>query len=274
MDNISVIGDNLPQMTRSLPTKNQIMKEITDLLGHPQIETTVGSSIPSVFFSDIASAMGIPITSGMPSMAKRIIENAGLTWMSEFSSENAPSGGGGTVTTLGLLQIRNAVLIWLGHDSLGIPDQYLDWEPDPRWLEKRNKLPRNLTETIKRPGADEFRKYVLSVYNNTCAVSKFTTTQAIEIAHIVPYYGTESDHIENVIPLRTDLHKLFDKGLLNIAFSEKDKTYEIEIHDTIKNDYGNFHETTLSLPGDKNFAPSRFALSEHQELFKHLWQTI
>ena len=84
------------------------MKEITELLGHSQIETTVGSSIPSVFFSDIAAVMGIPITSGMPSMAKRIIENAGLIWMSEFSSENAPSGGGGTVTTLGLLQLKNA----------------------------------------------------------------------------------------------------------------------------------------------------------------------
>ena len=250
------------------------MKEITELLGHSEIETTVGSSIPSVFFSDIAAAMGIPITSGMPSMAKRIIENAGLVWMPEFSSENAPSGGGGTVTTLGLIQIKNAVLIWLGHDSQGIPDQYLDWEPDPQWKEKRSKLPRNLTEVIERPGANEFRKYVLGIYNNTCAVSKFTATQAIEVAHIVPYYGTESDHIENVVPLRTDLHKLFDKGLLNIIYSKRDKKYKVRVHDTIKNDYGNLHETELSLPSDENFTPSRFALSEHQELFKHLWQVI
>jgi predicted restriction endonuclease len=105
-------------------------------------------------------------------------------------------------------------------------------------------------------------------------VSKFTTTQSIEVAHIVPYYGTESDHIENVIPLRTDLHKLFDKGLINITYSEKNKTYEVKVHDSIKNDYGNFHETELSLPSDDNFGPSRFALIEHQELFKHLWQII
>lgn len=77
-----------------------------------------------------------------------------------------------------------------------------------------------------------------------------------------------------MIPLRTDLHKLFDKGLLNIIYSERDKKYKAKVHDTIKNDYGNLHETELSLPSDENFTPSRFALSEHQELFKHLWQVI
>lgn len=250
------------------------MREITDLLGHQQIETTVGSSIPSVFFSDIASAMGIPITSGMPTMAKRIIENSGLVWMPEFSSENAPSGGGGTVTTLGLLQIKNAVLIWLGHDPQGIPDQYLDWEPDPQWQEKRSKLPRNFRETIERPGSNEFRKYVLDIYNNKCAVSMFTSTQSIDIAHIVPYYGIESDHIENVIPLRTDLHKLFDQGLLRVTYNEMDKKYKVKVHDSIKNDYGNFHGNELNLPSDDNFTPSRFALNEHNELFKNLWQII
>jgi hypothetical protein len=48
----------------------------------------------------------------------------------------------------------------------------------------------------------------------------------------------------------------------------------VKVHDSIKNDYGNFHETELSLPSDDNFGPSRFALIEHQELFKHLWQII
>lgn len=73
-------------MTRSIPTKNEIIKEITDLLGLPPIETTVGSSIPSVFFSDVAATMGIPIVSGMPTMARKIIENAGLLWHPDFQA--------------------------------------------------------------------------------------------------------------------------------------------------------------------------------------------
>lgn len=261
-------------MTRSLPTKNQIMREISDLLGNTHIDTTVGSSVPSVFFSDVAAAMGIPIASGMPSMARRIIENTGLTWMPEFSSESSPSGGGGTVTTLGLLQLKNAVLIWLGHDSAGLPEEFQDWVPAVDWKERRSALPREVTESVNRPGASEFRNFVLDVYSNSCAISKFISVQIIEVAHIVPYYGVESDHIENAIPLRADLHKLFDKGLLVIFFSDSDKKYKVKIHDFVMDDYKSFNGIELNLPLDRNFAPSRNALFEHQQLFKNLWQII
>lgn len=261
-------------MTRSLPTKTQIMREISDLLGNTHIDSTIGSSVPSVFFSDVAAAMGIPIVSGMPSMARRIIENTGLTWMPEFSSENSPSGGGGTVTTLGLLQLKNAVLIWLGHESNGLPEAYKDWEPAPDWQEKRSALPREITETVHRPGASEFRTFVLDAYDNTCVVSKYVSIQTIEIAHIVPYYGVDSDHIENAIPLRADLHKLFDKGLLLIIFNESEKKYRVKIHDFVMNDYKDFNGIELIPPLDRNFAPSRLALNEHEKLFKSMWQMI
>jgi predicted restriction endonuclease len=194
--------------------------------------------------------------------------------MPEFSSENSPSGGGGTVTTLGLLQLKNAALIWLGHDSDGLPDAYKDWEPAADWQERRNALLRENTETINRPGASEFRNFVLDTYSNTCAVSKFISVQTIEIAHIVPYYGVDSDHIENAVPLRADLHKLFDKGLLLIFFSESEKKYRVKIHDFVMNDYKILNGVELNLPQDRNFAPSRLALIEHEKLFKNLWQII
>lgn len=261
-------------MTRSLPTKNQIIKEITDLLGLPTVETTVGSSIPSVFFSDVASAMGIPIVSGMPIMARRIIENAGLLWHPDFSSETAPSGGGGTVTALGLLQVRNAVLIWLGHSPDDLPTEYQDWEPAPDWQAKRGKLPRELRETLTRPGASEFRELVLSAYENKCAITGSTSIQAIEVAHIVPYYGAESDQLENALPLRADLHKLFDKGLLVVYFHDHEKRFKVKFHDFVLHDYKDLHEIDLIPPSDIANLPSRHALSEHEELFKSLWQII
>jgi hypothetical protein len=261
-------------MTRSVPSKNQIIKEITELLALPPVETTVGSSIPTVFFSDVASAMGIPIVSGMPILARRIIENAGLLWHPDFSSENAPSGGGGTVTALGLLQLKNAALVWLGHSTEVLPLEYQDWEPSPDWQARRETLPRELRETLERPGASEFRELVLSAYENRCAVSGNTSIQAIEIAHIVPYYGTESDHIKNAIPLRADLHKLFDKGMLVIYFDSNDGRFKVKLHDFVLDDYRHFHEIELKLPSEVKNLPSRHALSEQQVLFKNMWQVI
>jgi len=272
--NIYGRGDISHQMTRSLPTKNQIIKEITDLLGLPPVETTVGSSIPSIFFSDVASTMGIPIVSGMPVMARRIIENAGLLWHPDFSSESAPSGGGGTVTALGLLQVKNAALIWLGHSPDELPVEYQDWEPDPDWQTKREQLPRELRETIDRPGAFQFRELVLSAYENKCAITGSTSIQAIEVAHIVPYYGAESDHIENALPLRAALHKLFDKGLLIVYFHDREKRFKVKLHDFVLHDYRDFQDIDLKLPVDSANLPSRLALSEHEELFKNMWQVI
>jgi hypothetical protein len=218
--------------------------------------------------------MGIPIVSGMPVMARRIIENTGLLWHPDFSSENAPSGGGGTVTALGLLQLKNAALLWLGHSPEILPDEYQDWEPAKDWQTKREKLPRELRETIDRPGASEFRKLVLSAYENKCAITGSTTVQAIEVAHIVPYYGTESDHIENALPLRADLHKLFDNGLLVVYFHNQEKKFKVKLHDFVLDDYSDLHETDLKLPVDTDNLPSRIALSEHENVFKKMWQVI
>jgi hypothetical protein len=251
---------------KAIPKKNQLLKEITDLLGIPEINVTVGSSIPSVFFTEVAAHMGIPIVSGMPAMAKKIIENSGLTWNQEFSSEDAPSGGGGTVTALGLLQLKNAVLIWLGHDPVEIPPHLKEWQPDPNWYIKREQLNRELSEKISRPGAPEFRNEVLSKYESRCAISAINSIEAIEVAHIVPYYGIESDHIQNAIPLRSDLHKLFDRGLIEIEFNSLTSLYEIKVHESILNDYGQYHGKNLITPSDSSFSPSSIALKEHKKM--------
>jgi hypothetical protein len=218
--------------------------------------------------------MGIPIVSGMPAMARRIIENAGLLWHPDYSSENAPSGGGGTVTALGLLQLKNAVSIWLGHLPEKMPSIYEDWRPAIDWIEKREKLTRDTREVVPRPGATEFREKVLDSYTHKCAVSGISSLQAIEVAHIVPYYGIESDHIENALPLRADIHKLFDSGMLIVYFEEKENKFKIKCHDFILKDYGDYHNKDLILPEDPNNSPSRFALMEHHELFKGMWQVI
>ncbi len=211
--------------------------------------------------------MGIPVVSGMPSMARKIIENSGLDWSKEFSSEESPSGGGGTVTALGLLQLKNAVLIWMGHDPAEIPYQVNDWVPDPNWKQIKQQLEGDLVERINRPGAKEFREKILNNYGSKCAISGIKTVEAIEIAHIVPYYGVDSDNEQNAIPLRSDLHKLYDRGLINIKFDQQNSVYEILIDSSIQKDYGEYDGTTLHTPINQIYAPSSVALIEHQNMF-------
>ncbi len=276
MDNIAVIGDNSGDMSQSVPTKSQLMREIAELLGLPEILPTVGSSVPSVFFTSIASELGIPVVHGMPSMARKIIENSHLSWRPEFSSEAMPSGGGGTVTALGLMQVKNAVLIWKGEPTHPLPIEIEDgeWEPSEYWQAIREELPRETQEVIARPGATEFRNQVLREYSNRCAISGVTSTQALEVAHIVPYYGPESDDVQNAIPLRVDLHRLFDRGLLRIDYNESSKSYKINVHHFISPDYEEFDGKSLLLPDNKNSIPSKNAIDFHNDQFKDLWTVI
>lgn len=263
-------------MVNRVQPKWQTMEEISKLLDIPIHRPTKGSSIPHLFFSDIANQMGIPQQSSMPALARTIIENSNLDWSPTFSSEHTSSGGGSTVTALGLLQVKNAVLVWLGKSPVAIPDiqpgiEYLDWEPNQNWREIRESLPREIKFGIARPGADEFRRQVLQEYQGTCAISRFQADDVLDVAHIVPYYGTESDCIQNAILLRTDLHRLFDRGLLLITFDEGSELFISQIHYSIMEDYGEFDYLALATPRKIENQPSKMALEIKKGISSSQW---
>lgn len=101
--------------------KKDVLAEICELADIPVFETTVGSSIPSDFFTTLLERFGLDTSGNMPERGKRIVEFAGLKWTNEFDSNSSPSGGGGTVTMKGLDAIHNAVIKLLEKEySLGI----------------------------------------------------------------------------------------------------------------------------------------------------------
>lgn len=262
-------------MRAKIPTKQQTMLEISELLGTPEILPRAGSTVPSAFFTSVAAEMGVPIVAGMPNMARKIIEAAQLEWHERFSSENTPSGGGGTVTALGLLQVKNAILVWQGKPLIPLPDEVIrdEWIPQQNWKEIRSALPREIQSVLARPGADAFRELVLAEYDNQCAVTGIQLKTAIEVAHIIPYFGPESDQVQNAIPLRIDIHRLFDAGLIRFRKNPALKL-EVVIHDLAMDDYSEFHLKEFIEPKDPLSVPSTFALSEHDALFENLWRNI
>lgn len=100
-----------------METKDDLMAEICDLLAIETYKTTVGSSVPRRFFSDLLDYFDLPDVGDAVTACKTLISNANLNWESEFSSEASPSGGGGTVTLSGLKVLRNSVAILLDEDE-------------------------------------------------------------------------------------------------------------------------------------------------------------
>lgn len=267
------MGDNSGTVTRSIPKKSQTMREICQLLGISEMSTTIGSSVPRVFFSDIATQMGCQALGTMPLTARAIIEMSGLDWHDNFSSEQTPSGGGGTVTALGLLQVKNAVLVWLGDSPISLPEniELVQWKPHENWKSLRESLPTEIQEVTIRPGASNFRELVLTEYDNFCAISGFRVPSALEVAHIVPYYGELSDEVQNAIPMRVDLHRLFDQGLIRVIFDDLKAAYIVLTHSTIMNDYQEFNGVELKIPKDPLAMPSKLALEVKNEIYESIW---
>lgn len=100
-----------------METKDDLLAEICDSLGIEQYGTTVGSSVPRRFFSDLLDYFNLPDDGDAVTACKTLISNSNMKWEREFSSEASPSGGGGTITLSGLKALRNCISILLDEDE-------------------------------------------------------------------------------------------------------------------------------------------------------------
>ena len=73
-----------------------------------------------------------------------------------------------------------------------------------------------LREVAVRQGQPKFRENILEAYGRRCAISGCNLEWVLQAAHISPYNGVASNHVSNGLPLRADLHTLFDLGLIMI----------------------------------------------------------
>ncbi|MFJ2522071.1 DUF2002 family protein [Pseudomonas sp. Irchel s3f19] len=96
-------------------------------------------------------------------------------------------------------------------------NQKLDDSPpySPAGIEDNRK--RILREITERQGQGAFRSGLLTAYEGRCAITDCTVTQVLEAAHITPYLGPETNNISNGLLLRSDLHTLWDKGLIYLC---------------------------------------------------------
>ena len=68
-----------------------------------------------------------------------------------------------------------------------------------------------------RLGQASFRLAVLDAYDQQCAVTTEHSLPVLEAAHIRPWVAGGAHQVSNGVPLRRDLHRLFDLGYVTIG---------------------------------------------------------
>lgn len=110
-----------------------------------------------------------------------------------------------------------------------------------------------LRAVATRRGQVVFRKKLLGAYDNKCAISGCVASPVLEAAHIQPHSEDGSYDENNGLLLRSDLHVLFDLGLIGI-----DEKFKVSVSAKLKEpEYTKFHGTTIALPNNKEHLPSK-----------------
>lgn len=96
----------------------------------------------------------------------------------------------------------------------------------------------------QRKNQSKFKLSLLKKYNSQCLISKIKIPELIEAAHIYPHSESGQNNIANGILLRTDLHILFDRGLLYID----PENFNVIIDKSLeKTEYQKFHDLKVDL---------------------------
>lgn len=122
--------------------------------------------------------------------------------------------------------------------------------------------------TNTRIGQAKFKSSILKAYDGKCCVTGDETPELLEASHIQPYISTHSNHTQNGILLRIDIHRLFDTGLLYI-----DEDYIVHVSLNLTNEfYHKFSGTKINLPKNSNDYPSIVALKLKMNNFRNVSQ--
>lgn len=99
-----------------------------------------------------------------------------------------------------------------GVHAMSVPDLAPNFVPAA--ADERTRV---IAESIRREGQGAFRLRMLATYGWQCAVTREHAIPVLEAAHIQPYLGPASNHVQNGLVLRADLHRLYDTGYLTVT---------------------------------------------------------
>ena len=117
-----------------------------------------------------------------------------------------------------------------------------------------------------RLGQGSFRVLVTDIYQRHCAVTGEKALPVLDAAHVRGVADGGTHRIDNGLLLRTDVHRLFDKGYVTVT-----PDYRVRVSRRLKTDFDNgepyypFHEQEIWLPSEPRNRPNREFLEWHAE---------
>ncbi|WP_182057616.1 HNH endonuclease [Pantoea sp. ME81] len=125
----------------------------------------------------------------------------------------------------------------------------------------RDMRVRILREVLAREGQPAFRQRLMTAYGGQCAVTGCPIPALLEAAHVRPYAGGWHTEARHGLLLKTDIHTLFDKGMLWI-----DPDYCVCLSpELMGTEYSVLEGKRLHLPASCNDWPLQEHLTWHRE---------
>lgn len=117
-------------------------------------------------------------------------------------------------------------------------------------------------EVMQRTGQGQFRLQLLNAYQGRCAISGCAVAEVLEAAHIVPVGLAGTHSVSNGLLLRSDLHTLFDLGLIWIAGGR------VQVDDSLVDlQYRRYKGSKLAAPSRRADRPTASKFAEHRRRF-------
>jgi putative restriction endonuclease len=138
------------------------------------------------------------------------------------------------------------------------------------WTTEALELRRFGRPRLIRPrlGQASFRLAVLEAYGNACAVTTEHSLPAVDAAHIKPWKDGGHHEVPNGLPLRRDIHRLFDLGFVTVR---PDLTFAVSR--ALRDAYANGH-TYYALEGRRILTPANPGLQPSRELLEWHSDTV
>jgi putative restriction endonuclease len=122
------------------------------------------------------------------------------------------------------------------------------------------------SRSVRREGQGTFRARLLDAYGR-CAITGERTQPVLDAAHIQPYLGPRSNHVQNGLLLTKEFHKLFDEGFVTVT-----PDLEVKVSGALRDRWSNgrrYYEydghRLAVIPAEPAAHPSKDALDWHAQ---------
>lgn len=229
--------------------------------------TTEHSSVFQGFKAyDLPEGRHIPFRKKAKKNGVAIFEHKGKLYEFRTFLKTTGSQGSECPTTLGGKPPRVAPDL-IGEALKDAEKQDLASEQNAAIDTEQDGRVRTLRAVVMRRGQKEFRDELLEAYAGRCAITQCAAIDVLEAAHIVPYRGAHTHRIDNGLLLRSDIHTLFDLGLLWIEPTSMCVEIAGQLFST---EYEAFRGRLLFLPQNSAHHPRREHLQHHANIARRI----